>query len=133
MTRPRIRSRRAARSIAQAARRRRGDTSVGAYAVFYGGIAIGVGLLTYAGFFLSTPPSRISQHYADSTPRVATIQLAHGDGKGQCRQVIFDNATGNFEDIGLSRCRNLIPDELLVDTVQSRAAHTTAFSRAFKR
>jgi hypothetical protein len=107
--------------------------SKGAYALFYCGVAVGVGLLGYAGVFLTGPSARPLPGVAENPMRVAKIQLSQSDGKGQCRQVVFDNASGNFEEAGMSRCRNLIPEELVIDTVRSRAGHTDVFIRAFKR
>jgi hypothetical protein len=121
------------RPLRRASSHIRTSASRGAYTLFYCGVALGVALLCYAGVFLSGPPLPTAQA-ADNPMRViATIQLDQSGGKGQCRQVVFDNATGRFEEAGLSRCRNLIPEELLVDTVRSRAGHTDAFVRAFKR
>ena len=116
-----------------AVRRNRSQASNGAYTLFYCGVALGVGLLIYAGLFLATPPAARQVQQSERAVRHAAIQLAEGDGKGQCRQVVFDNATGRFEEAGMSRCRHLIPDELLVDTVQSRAGKASAFRGAFSR
>jgi hypothetical protein len=121
------------RPLPRATSRARHGASKGAYALFYCGVVVGVGLLVYAGIFLAGPSARPLQAAAESPMRVAKIQLNQSDGKGQCRQVVFDNASGRFEEAGMSRCRNLIPEELLVDTVRTRAGHTDAFVRAFKR
>jgi len=112
---------------------RSNGASKGAYALFSCGIVVGIGLLVYAGIFLSGPPPRPLLQAADNPMRVARIQLNQSDGKGRCRQVVFDNATGQFEEAGMSRCRNLIPEEMVVDTVRSRMGHTDAFVRAFRR
>jgi hypothetical protein len=103
-----------------------------AYAIFYCGMTFGVGLLAYAGVFLAAPPvTAIGQ--ADNGTRIARIQLDQSDGKGQCRQVTFDNLSGRFEEAGMGRCRHLIPEELLIDSLQARAGQTDAFIRAFRR
>jgi hypothetical protein len=103
----------------------------GTYVVFFCGVALGVGLLAYAGIFLSGPPASVLRR-PENTPRIARIQLNQSDSQGQCRQVVFDNASGRFEEAGMGRCQHLIPDELLIDTVQRRAGHASAFSRAFR-
>ncbi len=111
--------------------RNRNKASAGAYALFYCAVVFGVALLTYAGLFLSGPAAQ--KRLNDNEMRTATIQLDQSDGKGQCRQVIFDNASGRFEEIGMGPCRNLIPDELLVQTVRSRTVQMQGFARAFGR
>jgi len=113
--------------------RARDSASRGALTLFYCGVTVVIGLLAYAGIFLTGPAARPLQATAENPMRLAKIQLSQSDGKGQCRQVVFDNASGAFEEAGMSRCRNLIPEELLVDTVRTRAGHTDAFVRAFKR
>jgi hypothetical protein len=121
------------RPLPRAKSRAHQRASRGAYALFYCGVALGVALLGYAGIFLTGPSARPLPAVAENPMRIAKIQLSQSDGKGQCRQVVFDNASGNFEEAGMSRCRNLIPEELVIDTVRSRAGHTDAFIRAFKR
>jgi hypothetical protein len=105
-----------------------------AYALFYSGVTFGVGLLAYAGVFLSGPPA-VQQGLAplETPQRIARIQLSRSDGRGHCRQMMFDNNTGRFEEAVAGPCQGLIPDELLVDTVRARGIQTDAFIRAFRR
>jgi hypothetical protein len=116
-----------------AGRRARKGPSAGTYLLFYCGLSLGAGLLVYAVLFLSGPPPAPPPRAAETAVLLARIQLNQSDGKGQCRQVVFDNASGNFEEAGMSRCQHLIPDDLLVDTVQTRANLSSAFIRAFRR
>lgn len=115
----------------QAVRRSRIDATAGACALFYSGTGLGIALLIYAGFFLSGPAPR-----AASSPQaqkvMANIRFNQGDGKGKCRQVTFDNASGRFAEGGTGPCPDLIPQELLIDTVRPRAILAESFNRAFK-
>jgi hypothetical protein len=106
--------------------------STAAYALFYCGVTFGVGLLAYAGVFLSGPPTRAIEA-PESPQRLARIQFNQSNGKGQCRQITFDNNSGRFEDAAAGPCQHLIPDDLLVETVRARGAQTNAFIRAFRR
>lgn len=114
-----------------AAGRRRGNATAWSYTLFYSASGIILALVAYASFILAKPPPQVAD--APAKPKLmALIRLGQGDGKGRCRQMAFDNASGRFEEAGSGPCPNLIPAELLVDTIRSRAALADSFTRAFK-
>ena len=99
-----------------------------AYVFFCASIVFTVGLLTAATFIL--PPRALpNAALPTATFPVATIQLTP-NRDGQCRSLLFHNASGRFEDGGTGKCHGLIPDELLVDTV--RANRADAIGKVFK-
>lgn len=110
---------------------RRTDRTASAYTLFYSATGIAIALLIYAGFVFSRSPPELAGSPEKPKP-VAMIRLNQTDGKGRCRQVAFDNVSGRFEEAGTGPCPNLIPEELLVETIRSRSLMTDAFTRAFK-
>jgi hypothetical protein len=99
-----------------------------AYVFFCASIVFTVALLTITTFIL--PPRALpSAALPTAAFPVATIQLIP-NRDGQCRSLLFHNASGRFEDGGIGKCHGLIPDELLVDTV--RANRADAMGRVFK-
>ena len=110
---------------------RRTDTTRSAYTLFYSAAGITIGLLMYAGFVFSRSPPELAGLPEKPRP-TAMIRLNQTDDKGRCRQVTFDNVSGRFEEAGTGPCPNLIPEELLVETIRSRSHMTDAFTRAFK-
>ncbi len=119
------------RPASRAARRGPGEISAIAYTIFYSGTGFGIALLIYASFFLSAPPPQLAG--IPETPKVlATIRLNQSDGKGRCRQIVFDNASGRFSDGGFGRCPDLIPQDMLVQTVRARSILAQSFNRAFR-
>jgi len=115
------------------AKHRPNRASAAAYTLFYCGVTFGVGLLAYAGVFLSGPPTRAIEAPPENPQRIARIQFSQSDGRGLCRQMAFDNNSGRFEDAAAGPCQHLIPEELLVETVRARGIQTDAFIRAFRR
>ena len=99
-----------------------------AYVFFCGSIVFTVALLTIATFILPPRALPMAELPSAGTP-LATIQLLP-NRDGQCRNVLFHNQSGRFEDGGTAKCRGLIPDELLVDSV--RANRNEAIGRVFK-
>ena len=119
-------------AIRRRGRRRGRAASSAAYALFYSGVGLGIGLLAYAGFFLTGPP----QHQQRAKPqvsdgRVATIQFDIPDGRGQCRQRSFNNISGRIEETGSGPCRSTIPEELRVDA-DGKSVRSDAIARAFR-
>jgi hypothetical protein len=99
-----------------------------AYVFFCGSIVFTVALLTIATFVL--PPRALPTTGMPTIAiPVATIQLIP-NRDGQCRNLLFHNENGRFEEGGTGKCRGLIPDELLVDTVRSNRAD--AIGRVFR-
>jgi hypothetical protein len=102
--------------------------SRGAYLFFCAAVIFAVALLTITSFVL--PPRVLPMVELDGRQiPVAAIQLS-ADRNGLCRQVLFHNDTGRFEDAGSGPCRGLIPEHLLVETVRGRRAD--AMARVFK-
>jgi len=99
-----------------------------AYVFFCASIVFTVALLTIATFILPPRALPITGTGAAAFP-VATIQLIP-NRDGLCRNLLFYNDNGRFEEGGTGKCRGLIPDELLVDTV--RANRADAIGRVFK-
>jgi hypothetical protein len=98
-----------------------------AYVFFCASIVFTVALLTIATFVL--PPRALPPMTVPTAAfPVATIQLIP-NRDGQCRNLLFHNKTGRFEEGGTAKCHGLIPDELLVDTRINRA---DAIGRVFK-
>lgn len=97
------------------------------YTTFCWSVAIGFGVLIVGAASLvrwSPDPAALPEV---ETP-VASIQLSP-DRDGVCRQLLFHNTNGRFEDGGTGRCRGLIPDEMLVE---STARRNEALARVFK-
>jgi hypothetical protein len=117
------------RPIKRPARRR--DKTAPVYTLFYSAAGIAIALLIYASFVFSRSPPELAGSTEKPRP-VAMIRLNQTDGKGRCRQVAFDNISGRFEEARAGPCPNLIPEELLVETIRSRSLMTDAFTRAFK-
>lgn len=89
--------------------------------------ALCVGALIVAALSLVPWPPEAAALPEVETP-VASIQLSP-DRDGVCRQLVFHNTTGRFEDGGSSRCRGLIPDEMLTESTSRR---NDALSKVFK-
>ena len=101
--------------------------SGGAYLFFCVAVVLTVAMLTFASLVLG--PRDVEPVVLQQPGyRVATIQFTP-DGKGLCRRLKFYNESGRFEDDGSGPCRNLIPDQMLVETVSRRA---DALARVFK-
>jgi hypothetical protein len=117
------------RSTAPARPARRRNYRSGAYAAFCVGVVAAAAGLTFSGFVL--PPRALPSVETPAPPRisVATIQLSR-DEKGLCRQLLFHNDSGRFDEGGFGECRGLIPDHMLVETLSGK--RNEAISKAFK-
>jgi hypothetical protein len=117
------------RSTARARPARRRNYRSGAYVAFCVGVVAAAAGLTFSGFVL--PPRALPSTETPAPPRisVATIQLSR-DEKGLCRQLLFHNDSGRFDEGGFGECRGLIPDHMLVETLSGK--RNEAISKAFK-
>jgi hypothetical protein len=100
----------------------------GAYLLLWFGIALAVVMLTFSSFVL--PPRMVpTEAKAAYVVPVASIQLLP-DANGLCRQFMFHNDSGRLDEGGITECRDLIPDRMLVETVRSR--RNEAIAKVFK-
>jgi hypothetical protein len=74
------------------------------------------------GLRLFTSPPELAGFDEETETRRDDPIESETDGKGRCRQVAFDNVSGRFEEAGTGPCPNLIPEELLVETIRSRSS-----------
>ena len=117
------------RTTAARARRSSGATGV-AYTLFYSATGIGIALLIFAGFTTWSSPIPVANLPAKE--HQATIRLNQSAGKGQCRQVSFNNTTGQFAEAGAGPCPNDLPDELQLQNADRARARTEAISKSFR-
>jgi len=102
-----------------------------AYVLFCGAMLVGLAGLTATGFLLP-PPAAIVVEPPREGPAEANIQLYSDRGQEVCRNLVFDNASGRVSEGGFARCRGLIPDDMIVETVVVRGRRIDAIARAFK-
>jgi hypothetical protein len=101
-----------------------------AYVLFCGAMLVGLAGLTATGFMLP-PPAAIAIEPPPEGVAEAKIQLYSDIGQDVCRNLVFHNDSGRFEDGGFARCRGLIPDAMIVETIV-RGRRTEAIARAFR-
>src|SRR5882757_3565396 len=114
---------------ARPASRRNYAYKSGAYVVFCLGVAVTFAGLTFSGFVLPPRALPTAEMPPPPTVSIATIQLARDD-KGLCRQLLFHNDSGRFDEGGFGECRGLIPEHMLVETLSGR--RNEAIAKAFK-
>jgi hypothetical protein len=98
------------------------------YVVFWVSMIVTAALLTFVTLYVRPRALPIPEMQAVELP-VAKIQLT-ANRAGLCRHLLFHNDTGRFEDDGAGRCRGLIAEDLLVNSIQTNRAD--ALSRVFK-
>jgi len=104
------------------------DVPGGAYVLFWLSIILTVALVSFASLY--APPRTLpSPELQVIELPVAKIQLT-ANRAGDCRHLLFHNDTGRFEDDGVGRCRGLIAEELLVNSIRTNRAD--ALARVFK-
>jgi hypothetical protein len=101
----------------------------GAYLFFCGAVVFTAGLLTLSGFVLPERALPATEAASGEATPIAKIQLDRNE-KGLCRQLMFHNDSGRFDEGGFGPCHGLIPDELLVETV--RVKRTEAIGKVFR-
>jgi hypothetical protein len=124
LMKPQLLKSRSARTNAQGA-------SVGAFLFFAGAVVFTIGLLAVTSKFTPLALQAVAPPRTENVP-VAMIQLPP-DSSGRCRTLLFHNDKQSVEEGGIGRCHGLIPEEMLVWTIQNKAAmRNEAVSRAFK-
>lgn len=110
-------------------------TSRGGYAVpgwtyvfFWASVLLTVALVSFASLYAPLRALPSPELQVIELP-VAKIQLT-ANRAGECRHLLFHNDTGRFENDGIGRCRGLIAEELLVNSVRTNRAD--ALARVFK-
>jgi hypothetical protein len=98
------------------------------YVVFWVSMIVTAALLTFVTLYVRPRALPIPEMQAVELP-VAKIQLT-ANRAGLCRHLLFHNDTGRFEDDGTGRCRGLIAEELLVNSIRTNRAD--ALARVFK-
>jgi hypothetical protein len=112
-------------------RRRQSVSAQVTYVIFCGAMLVGLAGLTATGFMLP-PPAAIVVEPPREGPAQAKIQLYSDRGQDVCRNLVFHNDSGRVDEGGYARCRGLIPDEMIVETVVVRGRRMEAIARAFK-
>jgi hypothetical protein len=96
---------------------------------FCGGvIAIAILCLICAGL-LVPPPTFPAGDPRAPKDAVAKIQL-NPDQRGLCRNLVFHNDSGRFEDSGTGRCKGLSDDEM--HAAMARENRASSMARVFK-
>jgi hypothetical protein len=93
-----------------------------------GAIAVAILCLIFAGLLVPPPTFPEGDPRRPKTP-VASIQF-NPDQRGLCRNLVYHNDTGRFEESGTGRCKGLSDDEM--QAAMTREHRANSMARVFK-